>query len=101
MVMQKKATHILFSKTISVYALFNNQSFNDTLTNDTVSFEQLGPGWSLYTYKAPYLELCICIVEVTWFSKVCRSVFPGVGSNSSLWAFSITSITSCCNTIIQ
>ena len=39
-----KATHIFFSaKNISIYAIFNGQSFNDTLTNDTVSFEQLGP----------------------------------------------------------
>ena len=30
-----------FSKNISI---FNDQSFNDTLTNDIVSFEQLGPG---------------------------------------------------------
>ena len=33
-----------FSKNISVYAIFNDQSFNDTLTNDIISFEQLGPG---------------------------------------------------------
>ena len=33
----------LFSKNISVYAILNNQSFNDTLTNDIASFEQLGP----------------------------------------------------------
>ena len=26
-----------------VYAIFTDQSFNDTLTNDIVSFEQLGP----------------------------------------------------------
>ena len=32
-----------FSKNISVYAVFNDQSFNDTLTYDIVSFEQLGP----------------------------------------------------------
>ena len=32
-----------FSKNLSVYAVFNNQSFNDTLTNSIVSFEQLGP----------------------------------------------------------
>ena len=32
------------SKNITVYAIFNDQSFNDTLTNDIVSFEQLGPG---------------------------------------------------------
>ena len=36
-----KASHI-FSAKISVYAIFNDQSFNDTLTNDIVSFEQLG-----------------------------------------------------------
>ena len=38
-----KATHIFFSKNISIYAIFYDQSFNDTLTNDVVSFEQLGP----------------------------------------------------------
>ena len=38
-----KATHIFFSKIISVYAIFNDQSFNDTLTNSIISFEQLGP----------------------------------------------------------
>ena len=30
-------------KNISVYAIFDDQSFNDTLTNDIFSFEQLGP----------------------------------------------------------
>ena len=39
--MQKLLT--FFSKTISVYAIFNDQSFNDMLTNDIVSFKQLGP----------------------------------------------------------
>ena len=34
-----------FSKNNSVYAIFNDQSFNYTLTNDTVSFEQLGPDY--------------------------------------------------------
>ena len=32
-----------FSKNTSMYAIFNDQRFNDTLTNDVVSFEQLGP----------------------------------------------------------
>ena len=36
-----KATHIFFKKNISVYAIFNDQSFNDTLTNDIISFKQL------------------------------------------------------------
>ena len=30
------------SKNISVYAIFNDGSFNDTLTNDIFSFEKLG-----------------------------------------------------------
>ena len=40
-----KATRIFFSKNIKVYAIFNDQSFNDIymLTNNIVSFEQLGP----------------------------------------------------------
>ena len=46
-----KATHIfqqktlanIFSKNISVYAIFNDQSFKDTLNNGIVSFEQLDP----------------------------------------------------------
>ena len=32
-----------FSKNISICSIFNDQSFNDTLANDIVSFEQLGP----------------------------------------------------------
>ena len=38
----QKAIHI-FKQTISVYAIFDDQNFNDTLTNHIVSFEQLGP----------------------------------------------------------
>ena len=37
-----KAIYIFFSKNISVYAIFNNQRFNDTLTEYIISFEQLG-----------------------------------------------------------
>ena len=37
-----------FSKNISIYAIFNEQSFNDTLTNNILSFEQLGPGIYLF-----------------------------------------------------
>ena len=38
----KSYTHFI-SKNISIYAIFNDQSFNDTLTDNIVSFEQLGP----------------------------------------------------------
>ena len=40
--MQKLLT-FFFSKNISVYAIFNDQSFNNTLTINIISFEQLGP----------------------------------------------------------
>ena len=40
--MQKLLT--FFSKISSIYAIFNDQRFNDTLTNDIVSFEQWGLG---------------------------------------------------------
>ena len=40
---KKLLTFFCFSKTVSVYAMFNDQSFNDTFTNAIVSFEQLGP----------------------------------------------------------
>ena len=39
--MQKLLT--FFSKNICVYAIFNDQRYNDTLTYEIVSFEQLGP----------------------------------------------------------
>ena len=41
--MQKLLT--FFQQNISLYAIFNDQSFNDTLTKDIVSFEQLDPGY--------------------------------------------------------
>ena len=47
-----KATHIFFSKNISVYAISNDQSLNYTLTNDIVSFEQLGPDNFVWIIKA-------------------------------------------------
>ena len=40
--MQKLLTFFQ-QKNISVYAILHDQSFNDTLTNDIVSFEQMGP----------------------------------------------------------
>ena len=40
--MQKLPT--FFQQNIGIYAMVNDQSFNDTLTNDIVSFDQLGSG---------------------------------------------------------
>ena len=38
-----KANYIFFSKNINIYAIFGDPSFNNTLSNGTVSFEQQGP----------------------------------------------------------
>ena len=39
----KSYSHFLI-KNIRLHAIFNDQSFNNTLTNDIFSFVQLGPG---------------------------------------------------------
>ena len=39
-----KAIHIFSAKILAYMSIFNDQGFNDMLTNDIVSFEQLGPG---------------------------------------------------------
>ena len=46
--LQIKSYSHFFSKNISVYAIFNDQSFNNMLTNNIVSFEQLGPDRRLH-----------------------------------------------------
>ena len=51
-----KATHI-FSAKICLYTIFNDYSINDTLTNDIVSFEQVGPGSK--TVFGAYMD-CAC-----------------------------------------
>ena len=38
-----RATHIFSAKILAYMPLFNDQTFNATLTNNIVSFEQLGP----------------------------------------------------------
>ena len=38
-------SQVFLLKNILAYAIFNDQSFNNMLTNDIVSFEQLGPGY--------------------------------------------------------
>ena len=48
-------SQVFFSKNISVYAIFNDQSFNDTLTNDIVSFEELGPDFYILNKNKIYL----------------------------------------------
>ena len=49
-----KSYSYFFSKNISIYAIFYDQSFNDTLINAIVSFEQLGPGLNGHTAYCIY-----------------------------------------------
>ena len=41
-----KATRIFFSKNFQLICVSLDVNFNESLTNDVVSFEQLGPGFS-------------------------------------------------------
>ena len=52
--LKKKSYSHFFSKNIRVYAIFNVQSFNDTLTNNINSFKQMSCGAGVYTL---WLEL--------------------------------------------
>ena len=51
-----------FSKNISVYAIFNDQSFNNTLTNDIVNFEQTGSDF--FAVQTMYV---VCFMFTTSF----------------------------------
>ena len=58
-----------FSKNNSIYAVFNDQSFNDTLTHDILSFEQLGPGVFVVVNiklqnKVPMNVLILCRIRL-------------------------------------
>ena len=63
--MQKLLTCFFFSKDIRKYAIFNDQSLNDTLTNNIISFEQLGselPRISIDNNSFyPRFKLCIIL----------------------------------------
>ena len=97
-----KVTHIFFSKNISIYAIFNDQSFNDTLTNDIFSpLASSLPLWltvsgSNYTYliktnfHVPYVgyvravEVGLYMYEECVISAV-HSSTPNIWT--SKWAF--------------
>ena len=57
-------SQVFLLKNISVYAIFNNQSFNDMFTNDIVSFEQLGPqAVSLFSPLTIWLVLTMFLLS--------------------------------------
>ena len=55
-----------FSKSISVYAIFNDQTYNDKLINDIVNFEQLGPDYYLKRVSGCLDDLTDIIKEFIW-----------------------------------
>ena len=59
--MQKLLT--FFSKNISVYSIFNNRSFNDTLSNDIVSFEQLHICASDMSHNLIFLSATMSLIQ--------------------------------------
>ena len=61
--MQKLLT--FFQQKFSIYLVFNDQRFNDTLTNNIVSFEQLGPEYHKdgRKYNRHIIEYCIFVVQ--------------------------------------
>ena len=56
-----------FSNNISIYAIFNDQSFKDTLTDDIVSSEQLGPESKIYHIYPKYSHRCALQTVIFFF----------------------------------
>ena len=52
-----------FSKNICVYAIFIDQSFNNTLTSDIVSLEQLGPAVSNVGKLGPVVQSVVSLTS--------------------------------------
>ena len=62
-----------------MYAIFNDQSFNDTLTNNVVSFEQLGPEYQmiLYADRKTLIRLgrCAGLPDISLTKRVLKALF--------------------------
>ena len=54
-----KATHIFFSKKFQHICVSLDVNFNESLTNDIVSLEQLGPGLCSHSYSLLYLMILL------------------------------------------
>ena len=77
--MQKILTFFFSAKNISIYAIFKDKSFNDTLTNDIVSFEQLGPGlFSPIIYienRDVWYSLFLKRMEILYHPLIAKPIF--------------------------
>ena len=73
--MQKLLT--FFQQNISIYAIFKDQSFNDTLTNNIVSFEQLSRGMEMYHVIFSMVILSFLLIQEEQLSvtgEICTQV---------------------------
>ena len=76
-----------FSKNFTLYAIFNDQSFNDKLTNNIVSFEQLGPGFCGEIRKNIY-QNTLQIMDYEWIkilNYVHYYVYVGLVISGETW----------------
>ena len=60
-----------FSKNITVYAIFNDLSFNNMLTNDIVRFEQLGSEFE-YVFGPFFIGYSLLHVRFQFHLTDCR-----------------------------
>ena len=61
--MQKLLTFV-FSKNIILYVIFNYPSFNDMLTNEIISFEQLGPVFNFFFHSIISIKLSLLLFPI-------------------------------------
>ena len=89
--MQKLLTFFQQKKS-SIYAIFNDQSFNDTLTNDIVSFEQLGPGsissYGIFSYGTAHIETTCALMrhQNTNLSTLLSAVYSWLSQLNTLYS---------------
>ena len=71
-----KATHIFSAKNFSIFA-YHSVNFNESFTNDIISFEQLGPDLFVQYREASSYEplLFICNYPVLWSMLFCYVLF--------------------------
>ena len=68
------STHIFFSKKFQHICVSLNVNFNESLTNDVVSFEQLGPG---YFYQETGFDVSCKLSPLETVCMKCRILFSG------------------------
>ena len=54
----KNMSSLFFNKNNNIYAIFYDQSFNDTLTDGIICFEQLGPEFQFLILRCYINVMC-------------------------------------------